>query len=146
MIDDANLPGKKTDVTNLILCSGRIHVDLATSSLRKENRDNAIVRVEQLYPFPKQELEEVLAEYPNLEGLVWVQEEPLNMGAWNYLRPRLRQLTEDRLPLHYVGRPESSSPAEGSSTLYRINQQSLIEQAFKLEKQAGTSSVVKERG
>jgi 2-oxoglutarate dehydrogenase E1 component len=146
VIDDANLPGKKTDVTNLILCSGRIHVDLVTSSLRKENPDNAIVRVEQLYPFPKQELEEVLSEYPNLEGLVWVQEEPLNMGAWNYLRPRLRQLTEDRLPLHYVGRPESSSPAEGSSTLYRINQQSLIEQAFKLEKQAGTSSVVKERG
>jgi len=146
VIDDANLPGKKADVTNLILCSGRIHVDLVTSSLRKENHDNAIVRVEQLYPFPKQELEGVLAEYPNLEGLVWVQEEPLNMGAWNYLRPRLRQLTEDRLPLHYVGRPESSSPAEGSSTLYRINQQSLIEQAFKLEKQAGTSSVVKERG
>jgi 2-oxoglutarate dehydrogenase E1 component len=146
VIDDSNLPGKKTDVKNMILCSGRIHVDLATSNLRKENHDNAIVRVEQLYPFPKQELEEVLAEYPNLEGLVWVQEEPLNMGAWNYLRPRLRQLTEDRLPLHYVGRPESSSPAEGSSTLYRINQQSLIEQAFKLEKQAGTSSVVKERG
>ena len=146
VIDDANLPGKKTDVTSLILCSGRIHVDLATSSLRKENRDNAIVRVEQLYPFPKQELEDVLAEYPNLEGLVWVQEEPLNMGAWNYLRPRLRQLTEDRLPLHYVGRPESSSPSEGSSTLYRINQQSLIEHAFKLEKQARTSSVVKERG
>ncbi|MEO5888300.1 MAG: 2-oxoglutarate dehydrogenase E1 component [Anaerolineales bacterium] len=146
VIDDSNLPGKKTDVTNLILCSGRIHVDLATSSLRKENHDSAIVRVEQLYPFPKQQLEEVLAQYPNLEGLVWVQEEPLNMGAWNYLRPRLRQLTEDRLPLHYVGRPESSSPAEGSSTLYRINQQSLIEHAFKLEKQARTSSVVKERG
>jgi 2-oxoglutarate dehydrogenase E1 component len=146
VIDDSDLPGKKTDVTNLILCSGRIHVDLVTSSLRKKNQDSAIVRVEQLYPFPKQELEEVLAEYPNLEGLVWVQEEPLNMGAWNYLRPRLRQLTEDRLPLHYVGRPESSSPSEGSSTLYRINQQSLIEHAFKLEKQARTSSVVKERG
>ena len=146
VIDDSDLPGKKTDVTNLILCSGRIHVDLVTSGLRKENQDSAIVRVEQLYPFPKQELEEVLAGYPNLEGLVWVQEEPLNMGAWNYLRPRLRQLTEDRLPLHYVGRPESSSPSEGSSTLYRINQQSLIEHAFKLEKQARTSSVVKERG
>ncbi|MCI0551342.1 MAG: 2-oxoglutarate dehydrogenase E1 component [Anaerolineae bacterium] len=146
VIDDADLPGKKTDVKNLILCSGRIYVDLVTSKLRKENHDNAIVRVEQLYPFPKQELEELLSEYPNLEGVIWVQEEPLNMGAWNYLRPRLRQLTEDRLPLHYVGRPESSSPAEGSSTLYRINQQSLIEQAFKLEKQAGTSSVVKERG
>jgi len=114
--------------------------------LRKENPDDAIVRVEQLYPFPQEELEGILAEYPNLERLIWVQEEPLNMGAWNYLRPHLRQFTGDRLTLHYVGRPESSSPAEGSTTLYRINQQSLIEQAFDFDKQAQTSSVVKERG
>jgi 2-oxoglutarate dehydrogenase E1 component len=146
VIKDADLPGKKKGAKNLILCSGRIYVDLVTSPLRKETPGHAIIRVEQLYPFPKQELEELLAEYPNIEELIWVQEEPLNMGAWNYLRPRLRQLIGDRLPLHYVGRPESSSPAEGSSTLYRINQQSLIEQAFKLEKQAHTSSVVKERG
>jgi len=146
VIEDAELPGKKTDVKNLILCSGRIYVDLLTSPLRKEHTDSAIARVEQLYPLPKQELEELWAQYPNLERLIWVQEEPLNMGAWNYLRPRLRQLMEDRLPLHYVGRPESSSPAEGSSTLYRINQQSLIEHAFRFEKQAHTSSVVKERG
>jgi 2-oxoglutarate dehydrogenase E1 component len=99
-----------------------------------------------LYPFPKKELEEVLGEYPNAERVIWVQEEPLNMGAWNYVRPHLRLLLEDRLPLHYVGRPESSSPSEGSSTLYRINQQSLIEQAFDFDKQAQTSSVVKERG
>ena len=68
------------------------------------------------------------------------------MGAWNYLRPHLRQLGDHRLTLHYVGRPESSSPAEGSSTVYRINQQSLIEQAFDFDKQAQTTSVVKERG
>jgi 2-oxoglutarate dehydrogenase E1 component len=146
VIDDESLSGKKTDVRNLILCSGRIYTDLVTSPLRREHLDHAIVRVEQLYPFPQEQLEGLLAEYPKLEGLIWVQEEPLNMGAWNYLRPRLRQLMDDRLPLHYVGRPESSSPAEGSSTLYRINQQSLIEHAFKLETQASTSSVVKERG
>jgi 2-oxoglutarate dehydrogenase E1 component len=146
VIDDQSLPGKKTDVKNLTLCSGRIYVDLVTSDLRKENPDDAIVRVEQLYPFPQAELEEILAEYPNLERLIWVQEEPLNMGAWNYLRPHLRQFTGDRLTLHYVGRPESSSPAEGSTTLYRINQQSLIEQAFDFDKQAQTSSVVKEQG
>jgi 2-oxoglutarate dehydrogenase E1 component len=81
-----------------------------------------------------------------LERVIWVQEEPLNMGAWNYVRPYLRQLVEGRFTLHYVGRPESSSPAEGSSTLYRINQQSLIEQAFDFDKQAQTSSVVKEQG
>jgi 2-oxoglutarate dehydrogenase E1 component len=146
VIDDQSLPGKKTDVKNLTLCSGRIYVDLVTSELRKENPDDAIVRVEQLYPFPKKELEDVIAGYPNLERLIWVQEEPLNMGAWNYVRPYLRQIAEDGLTLHYVGRPESSSPAEGSTTLYRINQQSLIEQAFDFEKQAQTTSVVKERG
>ncbi len=75
-----------------------------------------------------------------------MQEEPFNMGAWNYLRPLLRELTEEKLPIHYVGRPESSSPAEGSSTLYRINQHSLIEQAFAFEKQSQSSSVVKTRG
>ncbi|HAV76838.1 MAG TPA: 2-oxoglutarate dehydrogenase E1 component [Anaerolineae bacterium] len=146
VIDDAELPSKKKDVENLILCSGRVYFDLVTSDLRKSNLDDAIVRVEQLYPFPKQALEDVMGAYPNLKRLIWAQEEPLNMGAWNYLRPRLRQLTDDRLPLHYVGRPESSSPAEGSSTLYRINQQELIEQAFEFEKQTRTRSVVKERG
>ena len=146
VIDDQSLPGKRKDVKNLTLCSGRIYVDLVTSELRKDNPDDAIVRVEQLYPFPQKELEDLLAEYPNAERLIWVQEEPLNMGAWNYLRPHLRQLADDRLTLHYVGRPESSSPAEGSTTLYRINQQSLIEQAFDFDKQAQTTSVVKERG
>lgn len=147
VINDTNLPGKRTDVKNLILCSGRIYIDLLTSDLRKENHDDAILRVEQLYPFPKQELEDLLAEYPGPERLIWVQEEPLNMGAWNYLRPRLRQLSEDHhLQLHYVGRPESSSPAEGSSTMYRINQKELIEQAFKFDQQTRIKSVVKERG
>ena len=146
VIDDQTLPGEKTEVKNLTLCSGRIYVDLVTSDLRKENSDDAVVRVEQLYPFPQKELEGILAEYPSLERVIWVQEEPLNMGAWNYVRPYLRQLVEGRFTLHYVGRPESSSPAEGSSTLYRINQQSLIEQAFDFDKQAQTSSVVKEQG
>jgi 2-oxoglutarate dehydrogenase E1 component len=146
VIDDDSLPGKKKDVRNVTLCSGRIYVDLVTSDLRKDNPDDAIVRVEQLYPFPRKELEELLEEYPNAERLIWVQEEPLNMGAWNYLRPHLRQMVEGRLTLHYVGRPESSSPAEGSTTLYRINQQSLIEQAFDFDRQAQSTSVVKERG
>ena len=146
VIDDQSLPGKKKDVKNLTVCSGRIFIDLVSSDLRKGNPDDAIVRVEQLYPFPKRELEEIVAEYPNLERLIWVQEEPLNMGAWNYVRPHLRQLVQDRFTLHYVGRPESSSPAEGSTTLYRINQQLLIEQAFDFDKQAQSTSVVKEQG
>ncbi len=147
IVDDATLPAGREAVKNIILCSGRIYVDLVSSELRKENPDDAIVRLEQLYPFPKNKIQELIAEYPNLERLIWVQEEPFNMGAWNYLRPLLRELTEERrLTLHYVGRPESSSPSEGSSTLYRINQKNLIEQAFEIEKQSQTSSVVKTRG
>jgi 2-oxoglutarate dehydrogenase E1 component len=145
VMDDAEV-GDPKSVNSLMLCSGRVYMDLITSQLRKETPNVGIARLEQLYPFPKEALDGLLERYSNLERLIWVQEEPLNMGAWNYLRPRLRQLTEDRYPLHYVGRPESSSPAEGSSTTYRANQQALIEQAFKFDEQARTRSVVKERG
>jgi 2-oxoglutarate dehydrogenase E1 component len=145
LIDDVEVQKPKS-ITSLILCSGRIYVDLVSSELRKQTRNVAITRLEQLYPFPKEALENLLHQYPSLERLIWVQEEPLNMGAWDYLRPRLRQLTDEHLSIHYVGRPESSSPAEGSSTLYRANQQALIEQAFKFDEQAHTRSVVKERG
>jgi 2-oxoglutarate dehydrogenase E1 component len=145
LIDDIEIEKPKS-ITSLIVCSGRIYVDLVGSNLRKEIHNVAIARLEQLYPFPKEALESLLEKYRSLERLIWVQEEPLNMGAWNYLRPRLRQLTDDQLPIHYVGRPESSSPAEGSSSAYRANQQALIEQAFKFDEQAHTRSVVKERG
>jgi 2-oxoglutarate dehydrogenase E1 component len=146
VIDDPALPGAREQVENLLLCSGRMYVDLATSERRAANPDDAIVRVEQLYPFPQEAIEEVLAAYPHLKRVIWAQEEPFNMGAWNFMRPRLRQLlAKADLPLHYVGRPESSSPAEGSSTLYRLNQRALIEQAFEFEKQTETRSVIKER-
>jgi 2-oxoglutarate dehydrogenase E1 component len=146
VLDDEHLAGERGEVKSLILCSGRIHVDLVASELRGKNADDAIARLEQLYPFPQAALEELLASYPALEQLIWVQEEPLNMGAWNYLQPRLRQLCGERIPFHYVGRPESSSPAEGSSTIYRLNQQALIEQAFQLDRKGQSQSVVKERG
>jgi 2-oxoglutarate dehydrogenase E1 component len=147
VIDDPELPADRKEVENLLLCSGRIYVDLVTSELRKDNPDDAIVRVEQLYPFPKRAIEEIVESYPNLQSVIWAQEEPLNMGPWDYMHPRLRELlTKNGLPLIYVGRPESSSPAEGSSTLHRLNQQALIEQAFEFEKQIQTPSVVKERG
>jgi 2-oxoglutarate dehydrogenase E1 component len=146
VIDDMDLPRKKKEVKNLLLCSGRIYADLVTSDLRKENADDAIARVEQLYPFPKEELKELIAGYPSLERVIWVQEEPNNMGAWHFVRNRLRELMGEKLSLHYVGRPKSSSPAEGSTTAYRINQQELIQQAFNFEKQTLIRSVIKERG
>lgn len=147
LIDDETLPAERVAVENLLLCSGRIYADLATSNLRAANADDAIVRIEQLYPFPKQALEDLMALYPNCQRIIWVQEEPRNMGAWDFVRPYLRKLAEPHgMTVHYVGRPESSSPSEGSSTIYRVNQQALIDQAFELEKQIKTNSVIKERG
>jgi 2-oxoglutarate dehydrogenase E1 component len=147
VIDDPDLPAGRKDVSSLLLCSGRFYIDLATSDLRKENPNNAIVRIEQLYPFPKQAIEKVLGSYPAIQRVIWTQEEPFNMGAWEYLHPHLHEvLASYDLPLHYVGRPESSSPAEGSSTSYHINQKALIEQVFEFEEQIHTHSVIKERG
>jgi 2-oxoglutarate dehydrogenase E1 component len=74
----------------------------------------------------------LLESYPAVEKVIWAQEEPHNMGAWSYMHPYLKQTLGDRPPLYYVGRPESSSPAEGSTTIYRINQQLLLRQAFTL--------------
>ena len=138
--------GKVKTIKHLILCSGRIYFDLAGNELRSESKHTAIVRVEQLYPFPQQALKKLIDSYPVVEKVIWAQEEPLNMGSWNYIRPHLKEIIGDRLPLYYVGRPESSSPAEGSSTLYRVNQQTLVRQVFKVEEQTQSQSVIVERG
>ena len=141
------MPGREPKtVRNLILCSGRIYFDLAGSGQLPGARETAVVKMEQLYPFPAQALEVLLDGFPALEKVIWLQEEPVNMGAWDFSRPRLRQLLRGRFPLYYLGRPESSSPAEGSSTLYRINQQALIRQALKIEEPAPGPAVSIERG
>ena len=102
----------------------------------------AIVRVEQLYPFPKAALTEVLSGYTSLEDVVWLQEEPENMGAWEFMRPLLEELLADRVPLRYIGRTRSSSPSEGSSAWHQLNQRVLVEQAFDLESHASEGSMV----
>jgi 2-oxoglutarate dehydrogenase E1 component len=106
-------------VTRLVLCSGKVYVDLvgSTDDQRKERaaipgRERvAIGRVEELYPFPEQEIGALVASYPNLQEVVWVQEEPRNMGAWSYIAPRLTEML--LVPLRYEGRPDRASPAEG---------------------------------
>ncbi len=138
--------GKNKAIKNLILCSGRIYFDLVSDELWSSSRNTSIVKVEQLYPFPAQAFEKLLNEHEAIEKIVWLQEEPMNMGAWDFIRSRLKPLLSDQLPLYYVGRPESSSPAEGSSTLYRINQQALIHQALKIEEQTHHDSIIIKRG
>src|SRR5204862_6693512 len=102
-------------VERLLLCSGKSAVEIVQSEARVAARDAALVRIEELYPFPDTELARVIASYPNLRELVWVQEEPQNMGAWSYVALRLTELVQGRLPLRYVGRPVRASTAEGSA-------------------------------
>ncbi|HUX87314.1 MAG TPA: 2-oxoglutarate dehydrogenase E1 component [Chloroflexota bacterium] len=130
VIDDVEARRRADEIDRLILCSGRVYVDLASSPEREANGGAAIVRIEQLYPFPSGHLAELRDVYPRLREVVWVQEEPRNMGPWTFVAPRLREIFEPKLPLTYVGRGERASPAVGAHDLYRSEQQQLVRDAF----------------
>lgn len=120
-------------VKRLILCSGKFYYDLIGSELRAQMPEVAIVRVEQLYPFPVRYLEPVIRRYSNVETLVWAQEEPKNMGAWEFMSWRLEKMLAANgggLKVNYVGRRRSSTPAEGSKALFYKNQSLVIEAVF----------------
>ncbi len=121
-------PAPPAEVERLLLCSGKIYYELLVDRQRRRAAV-AILRVEQLYPWAEEELAEVLARYPTAREIVWVQEEPTNMGALQFLWPRLEKLAGKRA-LRAVARPESASPATGSSAAHRIEQLRLMEQAF----------------
>jgi 2-oxoglutarate dehydrogenase complex dehydrogenase (E1) component-like enzyme len=118
VIDDASAADRREKVTRLVLCSGRIAVDLELADERKAAETIAIARVEQLAPFQTTAITRVVEQYPNLEEILWVQEEPRNMGAWTFMAPRLQQAFPD-LPVRYVGRPDRSSPAVGAGEGHR---------------------------
>jgi len=118
------------EVGRLILCTGKIALELeaglntADAVVKKKTQ---LIRVEQLYPFPEKELLQILNTYQNLQELLWVQEEPRNMGAWTFIEPRIRELTD--LPIRYIGRPDRSSPAEGLADAHKVEQQRIIQEA-----------------
>ncbi len=145
VIDDEWAREHPQAVRRLILCSGKIYVDLVTSELRHRTPGVAICRVEQLYPFPEDDLRPRLDQFPYLEEVVWMQEEPRNMGAWEFLRLQLARLIDGRWPLLYIGRPRSSSPSEGSSAWYAVNQETLIKQAYDLKAERVEESVLLKR-
>jgi 2-oxoglutarate dehydrogenase E1 component len=117
-------------IRRVILCSGKIYYDLATSDLRAEQRDLAIVRCERLYPFPTDDLGAVLARYPDVEQVAWVQEEPRNMGARKFVLPKIRHLVPFRIPLGDISRPERSRPAEGYPAAHHIEQARIVREAL----------------
>ena len=118
------------EVKRLILCSGKVYYDLITADARAEVADLSIGRVEELYPFPGAEIAALLEEYPLLEEVVWVQEEPLNMGALSYIGPRLRTVVPRRMRLRHVARPERASPADGKHRNHRSAQERVVLEAL----------------
>src|SRR5262249_2035987 len=110
VLDDSPARARANQVTSLILCTGHVYVDLMASPLREETNSVAIARLEQLYPFPSLEIEELLATYPRLSDVRWVQEEPMNMGAWSFVASRLVNGLPEGVRLQYVGRAERASP------------------------------------
>ncbi|MFH0895314.1 MAG: hypothetical protein V2A54_12840 [Bacteroidota bacterium] len=123
VIDDTSASDKTTRV---LFCSGKIYYDLLEQKIKDKNRDTAIVRIEQLYPFPAAKFEALLHKYNHCSETIWVQEEPENMGAWPFL---LRTLKNTKIKL--IARPPSGSPACGSGKLHHAQEEKIIERAFK---------------
>ncbi|MDQ3646775.1 MAG: thiamine pyrophosphate-dependent enzyme, partial [Actinomycetota bacterium] len=116
-------------VKRLLLCTGKVAYDL--DAYREEHSSPvAVVRLEQLYPFPKEQLAAIFARYPNLDDVRWVQDEPRNMGAWGFIDARIRADLPDGVKLTYAARAESASPATGSARVHEQEQQDLMQQAF----------------
>ncbi len=129
VIDDASAAERADAVTRVVLCSGKVYYDLHAAA-EKMDVPPAIVRVEQLYAFPGEELKEVLDRYPAVRELVWTQEEPRNMGAWRFAEPHLRQLLREGQTLSYVGRPDRASPAEGYPAAHAAEQARIVGEAL----------------
>ncbi|MGH9345466.1 MAG: 2-oxoglutarate dehydrogenase E1 component, partial [Terriglobia bacterium] len=142
VIEDKQAALSPEKVRRLILCSGKVAVDLITAPQRAKIRSVAIWRVEQLYPLPVEEIKNLLVRYSGIEEVVWLQEEPRNMGAWEFVRLQIARLIGGRCPLHYVGRPRSSSPAEGSSAWHAATQEMLIAQALEVKEVSSEETVL----
>jgi 2-oxoglutarate dehydrogenase E1 component len=119
-------------VTRLILCSGKIYYDLIGHADRKDKPQVAIGRVELLYPFPQAEILQLAASYPNLTEVVWVQEEPRNMGARAHMSPRLLQILPEQLHFGYIGRPERAASGEGYPVAHADEQNRIVSTALDL--------------
>ena len=114
----------------VLLCSGKVYYEQLAGRRERDDDTIAIVRVEQLYPFPGKELEAVFAAYPNARQVCWVQEEPWNMGAWHTMYRRLRRVLPEGRELSYVGRAEAASPATGSYKVHQAEERDLVMNAL----------------
>jgi 2-oxoglutarate dehydrogenase E1 component len=117
-------------VERVVICSGKVYYDLLAEHEKNNSERIAILRLEQFYPFPQTLLQQWLAAYTKAGEIFWVQEEPQNMGGWNFMRPRLEALLRDDQELRYVGRTASASPATGSYKIHQLEQAEIIKEAL----------------
>jgi 2-oxoglutarate dehydrogenase E1 component len=125
-VDD--LPAQQ--VQRIVFCSGKVYFDLLKGRRKEALRDVALVRIEQLYPFPSEEYQAMLNRYPNAREVVWCQEEPQNQGAWYQIRHRLQELVMGRRPVLYAGRGPAAAPATGIAKIHEIEQQTVVAAAL----------------
>ena len=117
-------------VHRVIMCSGKVYYDLVKARETKKSKDTAIIRVEQLYPFPHKSFAAELKKYPHVTELVWCQDEPQNQGAWFFIQHNILENMHDGQKLGYAGRPPSASPACGYAHLHQEQQKALVDAAF----------------
>ncbi|MCI0371955.1 MAG: hypothetical protein L0214_11395, partial [candidate division NC10 bacterium] len=130
VLDDPFFASDPGRAERLLMCTGKIYYDLLPEAEKVTTDRPTLVRLEQLYSFPWTELRELLSRYRRLSEIVWVQEEPLNMGAWRYLEAKLRELAPAGVEVRYVGRPERASPAEGYPAAHAAEQGRIIREAL----------------
>lgn len=121
---------RPNEVDRVVFCSGKVFYDLVQYRADQEIDNTAVIRIEQLYPFNSEMLELIVSQYPQAKKWVWAQEEPMNMGAYTYVAPRLERVLRSRI--RYAGRKQSSSPAAGSKAQHVREQKMLVEQAFEV--------------
>jgi 2-oxoglutarate decarboxylase len=134
VIDDPEPAGPREKVTKLVLCSGKVYYDIVGHEERAAAEQIAVARVELLYPFPENELVELMASYPSLERVVWVQEEPRNMGARAFMRRRMAKILPRGVSYDYIGRQLRAAPGEGYSAAHKKEQSRIVRVALDLEK------------
>jgi 2-oxoglutarate dehydrogenase E1 component len=131
VLDDGSV--ERAQVRRLVLCSGKVAYDAMARRdriIETGGSPIAVVRVEQLYPWPEQQISDLLAAYRGATEVVWLQEEPENMGAWNFVHGHLHSLVGSRYQLRHVSRAQSGSPATGSSAIHQLEQEDLLERSM----------------
>jgi 2-oxoglutarate dehydrogenase E1 component len=124
------------DVSRVVFCSGKLYYDLYQERNKRKLGHVALLRLEQLYPFPDDpqdvddNIQSILKKYPNVKDVVWAQEEPKNMGSWSFIEPRMREVLPPKLSVRYVGRKDAASPAAGSHRVHHDEQERIVEHAL----------------